>query len=312
MTEEEGVRIVRLPRPRGRDDERIGTRFGWRLLPRLAGDSFDVVHSLGTPDAASSVLVDAIRRDRVTAYTNLGAPERRYWRTRRDHLHHSFVARYVDVYGCLSHYAAAWLERDYGRTASLTPGGVRLDRFQPAQQRAPVPTLLYSGALEEPRKGVAGLLEAVAVLARTVPDLRLWLSGPGNAARLLADAPREARERTELLPLGTPDMAGVYGSAWATVLPSTFEAFGLTLLESLACGTPIVGMDHGALPELVRPSHGALAAPGDPDSLAEACGRALELATDADIVERCRTAATPFDWDSGLAPEFERLYAKAK
>jgi phosphatidylinositol alpha-mannosyltransferase len=270
----------------------------------------DAVHSLGAPDAAASIVASRVRTGHRTVYTNLGAPERRWWKTRRDHLQHSFVARYVDVYGCLSQYAAAWLERDYGRTASLTPGGVRLDRFQPAGQRAPVPTLLYSGALEEPRKGVAGLLEAVARLARTVPDVRLWLSGPGDAARLLADAPREARERTEVLPLGTPEMAGVYGSAWATVLPSTFEAFGLTLLESLACGTPVVGTDHGALPELVRPAHGALAAPDDPDSLAKACGRALELATDPDIVERCRTAATPYDWDTSLSPAFERLYTK--
>ena len=114
----------------------------------------------------------------------------------------------------------------------MTPGGVRLSRFAPADRRASGPTLLYSGVLTEPRKRVGDLLEALALVARDEPSVRLWLSGPGDPSPLLAAAPREARERTEVLPLGTPDMAHVYGQAWATVLPSVYEAFGLALVEA--------------------------------------------------------------------------------
>jgi phosphatidylinositol alpha-mannosyltransferase len=191
----------------------------------------------------------------------------------------------------------------------LTPGGVRIDTFFPSVEREPVPTLLYSGVLNDPRKGVAMLLEAVAIMARTEPGLRLWLSGPGDAESLLSKAPAAARERTEVLPLGTPeDQPKRYSAAWATVLPSIAEAFGLSLVESLACGTPIVAVADAALPELARTGIGSLSPPGDASALAAACVEALGLSKDAGIRERCREASQAYDWDAAVAPAVEAIY----
>ena len=305
---EDGVRIVRLPRPRG-GGLRVEARFGRRVFPHLLRGRFDVVHSLGPSDAAASIVAARLGAGHRTVYTNLGYPERRYWRTRPDWLHHLFVARYVDVYGCMSRYAAQWLALDFARVAAWTPGGVRLDRFRPAPRREEVPTLLYSGALDEPRKGVALLLEAVALLAEREPDVQLWLSGPGDAGPLLDAASAEARGRTTVLAVGRPQSTDVYGRAWATVLPATHETFGIVLVESLASGTPVVGTTHAALPELVSPDRGALATPGDAHSLAEACAAALALARDPGAALRCRAAAEFYDWETSLAPRLESLYA---
>jgi phosphatidyl-myo-inositol alpha-mannosyltransferase len=135
------------------------------------------------------------------------------------------------------------------------------------------------------------------------------LTGSGDATPLLAAAPPAAQERTKVLPLGAPeDLPRRYGEAWTTVLPSTGEAFGLALLESLACGTPVVGNDNGALPELVSPTVGSLATPGDTDSLADACEQALELSRVNGIVDVCRDAARSYDWDTGIAPKLEAIY----
>ena len=112
-----------------------------------------------------------------------------------------------------------------------------------------------------------------------------------------------------MLPVGRPQSADVYGRAWATVLPATHETFGIVLVESLASGTPVVGTDHAALPELVSPETGALAAPGDPSSLADACAAALRLAREPGVAGRCRAAAEPYDWQTRLAPRLESLYA---
>src|ERR671919_397201 len=65
------------------------------------------------------------------------------------------------------------LEREWQRGGVLIPGGVRFDDFAPADERAPVPTILFSGALTEPRKNLDVLLEAVPLLATRVPDLQL-------------------------------------------------------------------------------------------------------------------------------------------
>jgi phosphatidylinositol alpha-mannosyltransferase len=307
-TVEDGVRVVRLPAPRG-SGLRQELRFSRTVLPSLLRERFDVVHSLGPGDACASIAAARVRRHR-TVFTHLGIPIREWFAERADFRHQRFIARYADVYTCLSQHAATTFQSGFGRRAKVTPGGVRLASFEPTTSRAPQPTLLYSGSLDEPRKQLGDLLQALPIVARSQPDVRLWLSGPGDPSELVASAPAEARERTERLPLGTPDLSPVYGEAWATVLPSKWEAFGLVLLESLACGTPVVAADHASLPELIEAGTGALAAPEDPASLAEACLTALELATQDGIVDRCRARAVPYDWDAGIAPLFERLYER--
>jgi glycosyltransferase involved in cell wall biosynthesis len=93
-----------------------------------------------------------------------------------------------------------------------------------------------------------------------------------------------------------------------TALPSRNEAFGLVLVESLACGTPIVASDHASLPELMEPGIGATAKVDDPASLATACRRSFELAATPGIAEACRAAAARHDWDTHVAPSIEALY----
>ena len=84
------------------------------------------------------------------------------------------------------------------------------------------------------------------------------------------------------------------------------------LVESLACGTPVVVADHSSLPELAQPGVGVVARigepPGNPAALADACAKALALAREDGIRERCRAAAEPYDWDGAVAPMVESLY----
>ena len=183
-----------------------------------------------------------------------------------------------------------------------------MGRFSPGARHG-APALLFSGALTEPRKRVPLLLEAAALLRRDIPDLEVWLSGPGDPSDLVRSAPKLAQEAVVTLGLGGPaDLASQYASAWVTVLPSQNEAFGLALLESLACGTPIVTVDDAGGPaDLVNPDVGAIGAP-DAESLADACRSALELSQTAGIGEVCRAAAEPFDWYTGIAPRMEEAY----
>jgi phosphatidylinositol alpha-mannosyltransferase len=309
VAREDGVRVVRLPRGRPEPALSAERRFGTVVIPALAAGRFDVVHSLGARDAVASIGVRRALGKHRTVYTNLGNPVRSWWDGRPDGAAHRRVVDEIDVYGCLSEYGRGFLRRDYGRDGVLTPGGVDLRRFRPGTARADEPTLLYSGVLDDPRKGVALLLDAIAILARTEPRVRLWLSGPGDASALLAAAPSAARERTEVLPIGRPeDQPARYASAWATVLASRGEAFGLVLVESLACGTPIVATDDGGLPELIEPGAGVLAPVDDPDALARACAEALGLGAEPDVRERCRSAAIRHDWDRTVAPAVEALY----
>jgi phosphatidyl-myo-inositol alpha-mannosyltransferase len=283
--------------------------FGWRVLPDLVRGRFDAVHSLMPHDALAAIRARRLT-GHVTVYEEMGNPYRWWWERLPDQRVRERVVRDIDVYACMSRYALRVLEEEWKRGGVVIPGGVRLDEFAPAIQRAPEPTILFSGAVAEPWKHLDTLLEAVALLAGREPGIRLVLSGPGDPAPLLAAAPLEARTRTTVLDLGAADQqAERYGNAWVTALPSEADSFGMALVESLACGTPIVVSDNGAPPELVTSDTGAVARLGDAEALASALTTALDLARREETRERCRERASEFDWDA-IAPFLEKLYTR--
>ena len=244
-----------------------------------------------------------------SVYTDLGIPELPYRDTRSDWRLHRFVVRRVDRYVCLSGAAGDKLREHYGREPNVLGGGVDLRAFNPAGTRHPTPALLFPSDVNEPRKNASLLLEAVALLRARHPTLELWLCGPGDPSGVVAAAPGRAREAVVRFGVGSfEDLVGLYGRAWATVLPSENEAFGLVVVESLACGTPVVTLAGGAPSELVRPEIGATSA-RSPEALADACERALELAADPGTVDACRAAAQPHDWRHGIVPRIEAIYA---
>jgi phosphatidylinositol alpha-mannosyltransferase len=305
-----GVEVVRLRRRRWRParygDLASEAAFGLQAIPAVLRRRPHVWHALGTADAAAAALLSSLHGPRAV-YTDLGIPNATYRTSRPDRRLHRFVTRHIDAYACLSQFAADALRTGFGRRAEVVGGGVDTQRLRPGT-RAAAPTLLYAGALTEPRKNVALLLAAMPALLEHHPDVQLWLSGPGDPEPMLRSVPPEVRSCTTVLPLGTPEsLVELYGSAWATVLPSEKEAFGLVVLESHACGTPVVTLDEGAPSELVDETTGVLAAP-DPSSLAAACARALDLAREPGTVAACRAAAERHTWREGIAPAFERLY----
>src|SRR5262249_20778223 len=83
------------------------------------------------------------------------------------------------------------------------------------------------------------------------------------------------------------------------VLPSWGEAFGLVLAEALACGTPVVGSDREAIPEVLGGDEriGRLFGGEDPEALAGALLEALELAADPGTAAACRERAERFSTD---------------
>ncbi len=314
-SELDGVKTVRLRR-RKEDPWRHEADFGRHLLPRLLIESYDAVHSMGRFDALASIRAARVHRSRRTVFTDLGVPIRSWWEAQSRALGRASrkVVRGIDVYSCMSPWALSHLAPEYGRNDGVVvPGGVSLKSLVPADARTPDPTILISGAFAETGKGLPYLLEALAIVAETEPSVSLWLSGPGDPAELLSRAPAAARERTQALGVGDPDRQHErYGRAWVTCLPSHTDSFGMALVESLACGTPLVVSNSGAPQELVTEGvTGELCKLADPEALAQACLRGFELARRPETVGACRATAARFDWDAALAPLVEELYRGA-
>lgn len=305
----DGYTLVRFRR-RYAAPQRHERWFARKLMLPIVRGRYDVVHSLMPRDALAAVRVRRFHRHRVV-YEDMGSPLRSWMAAQPDRRVRRRLIRAVDVYGCMSRFSLDVLKVDWDRDGVLIPGGVRLDEFQPTDEREPRPTVLFSGAISEERKGVGVLLKAVSQLARVYPELQLWLSGPGDPRPFLVAADSEARTRTVHLGLGEPgQQAERYARAWVTALPSKGDSFGMALIESLACGTPIVVADDGAPPELVTATTGAIGGSGDDISaLTEALAQGLELARDPKTADRCRAVAATYDWDAAMGPRLERVYS---
>jgi glycogen(starch) synthase len=116
------------------------------------------------------------------------------------------------------------------------------------------PLVLFSGRLEY-EKGVHTLIDALPVLRRRFPDIRLVVVGKGGmAADLQAQATRKRLGKSVRFTgfLAEDELAALYAAADVAVVPSSYEPFGLVALEAAALGVPLVVAATGGLAELVQ------------------------------------------------------------
>lgn len=178
----------------------------------------------------------------------------------------------------------------------------------------PGPYVLFVGRLAS-NKGLVGLVEAFASLARADPTATLVLVGEdgGMGAAVDATARRlDLGDRVRRLGhlASDADLAAAYRDARLAVLPSDYEAFGLVLLEALAQGTPVVASRVGGIPEIVEDGKdGLLVPPCDVPALAAAMERIWsEPELGRRLGEHGRSEVVPrFTWDA-LADRLDRLY----
>ena len=191
-----------------------------------------------------------------------------------------------------------------GGDAVLVPNGVQVDRFDgaaPLPGRDPsAPSVVFLGRIDEPRKGLAVLLEALPELVRRVPDVRLLVAGPGDVEAVRAQVPADLRDRVELLGLvAEQDKARLYASGTVYCAPNTHgESFGIVLLEAMATGTPVVASDLEAFRRVLEDGACGVLFPVR-DAAALACALA-DLLADPDrqaaLARRGRAAVDAYDW----------------
>jgi len=121
------------------------------------------------------------------------------------------------------------------------------------------PYVLYAAILH-PRKNLAVLRDAMSRLAaQGLPHLLVVAGRPAPDGSDVVALQRAATAELPGAPgrvvfMGQPSdrqLAALMAGAAAYCLPSLYEGFGLTVLEAMACGTPVVVSDRGALPEVV-------------------------------------------------------------
>lgn len=178
----------------------------------------------------------------------------------------------------------------------IVPNGIDPERFNPDVSFDREGYLLFVGRLV-PYKGLEVLLHA---LAKSQLGHPLVIAGDGPLRGRLEALAKHLRVDVDFLGhVSDDELPSLYRGARLTVLPSVNgqEAFGISLIESMACGTPVVASGLPGVAEVAQ-NGGYTATPGDPDALAIALRRALEpgrLPRGAELASKIHAR---YSWDA--------------
>ncbi len=161
------------------------------------------------------------------------------------------------------------------------------------------PYVLYVGN-HRPHKNLPALIHGFA-RARLAPDVRLVLSGAENPGlRAIAGALGVSGRVVFAGSIPEQVLPSYYRGAVATALVSHYEGFGLPIIESMACGTPVVTSNLTAMPE-VAGGAALLINPHAVDEIAEGLSRVFEPTERAQLAERGLQRAAGFRWHTAAS-----------
>jgi glycosyltransferase involved in cell wall biosynthesis len=204
------------------------------------------------------------------------------------------------------------------------PGAVNLDPYlsAPATKLArerlgwPLdrPTLVCVRRLAR-RMGLEGLIDAVELVRRAVPNVLLLIGGKGaihDELQSRIDA-KNLSDNVRLLGFVPDDKLPLaYAAADLSVVPTvSLEGFGLITVESLASGTPVMATPVGGLPEILTPlSSDLIFTSPTTEALADGLVKALKGAINLPASQECREYAHRYGWPA-VAPRVRAVFEEA-
>jgi glycosyltransferase involved in cell wall biosynthesis len=338
---EDGVELARVLRRHGAPQTAADPVATWHAARTLRGRRFDVAVAHQTSNAAG-LAAAGVGAPLVYVFHASVVLEERFLRRRVGHarrlakialdpllvgLEHVAVSR-ADGIIVLSSFSRDLL---LGRHPSAQPkirpvaGGVG-DAFfeepplrvEELRRRYDVPDrglLLATVRRLEPRMGVDELLRAVARLDER--RLVLAVAGDGMEHARLREVASELGISDRVRFLGRipeAELRSLYAAADLFVLPTVaFEGFGMSTVEALASGTPVLGTAVGATPEILQALDPAFVVPqADAQSLAEGLGRVLPRLGD-ELRARCTAyARANYAWDAVIAGWEQAIHSVAR
>lgn len=179
------------------------------------------------------------------------------------------------------------IARQDGFTSVLVPNGTTLFAYAKKETKDLAHRIAFAGRLEK-GKGVDVLLRAFQHVYQAFPDARLMVAGDGVEKTALIQLAQELRVESAIDFLGYVDrsrLEDLYVHADIAVMPSVWtEAFGLSGVEAMSVGRPVVASRIGGIPEwLIDGETGYLVPSGDVAALAEAIQK---IFADPDLLAR--------------------------
>jgi UDP-glucose:(heptosyl)LPS alpha-1,3-glucosyltransferase len=295
--------------------------FALALRRRLRGEHYDVVH-VHNPQGVRPDIYTA--HSCHAAYLQMrraeGGARARLSRVYPPHVAELAFERYCYLSSpalviALTPVVKSELESQVGVDPArirVIPNGVDTEAFSPPESRAvaraavagltgelpeDAVALLFAG-YEFERKGLATVLEAMA--ASRDERLHLWVAGSADAAPYERLAKRSGIAGRVRFLGHQPELAPLFEAADAFVFPTTYEPFGLVLIEALACGTPVITSRLAGMAGWMQDGVEGLLLerPQDSAELTEALRRFVSQRDDWPRMQAsARSLAEGFSWD---------------
>jgi phosphatidyl-myo-inositol alpha-mannosyltransferase len=186
--------------------------------------------------------------------------------------------------------------------AVVIPNGIYADRYRDgvAQEKWQGNALGFIGRFEEPRKGLSVLVDALPIISRFAPDVRVFIAGPGESDEVIESIDPQLRSRfTFLGKISEQDKANFLASISLYIAPNTGgESFGIILAEALAGGATVVASDIPAFDSLLN--HGQFGELFESESSTDLAKRVIDLLRDekrrVELGKAGKLHAQQFDW----------------
>ncbi len=308
MQEEHGLHLL----PWGRRwTPRAWALLNWPPIERWLGGTIDLVHavSLGYPIAT--------RKPYVVTIHDLGplTHPKFFYNTSPWIMKMSLkqAIERANAIICVSRSTAGELETYAGRNLQnrihvvhegvspefFAPGNPDSLKSLPGLPQAGVPFILAAGKIS-PRKNVARVIQALARIADAVPHHLVLVGADGwdmEGVKKELDNPR-ITGRVHLTGYVTDEqLRALYAAASLYVHPSLYEGFGLTILEAMASGCPVVTSNLSSLPEVAGDA-ALLIDPYCVDNISEAIKElCLNNSLAAEFAQKGRRRARGFTWE---------------
>jgi phosphatidylinositol alpha-mannosyltransferase len=148
----------------------------------------------------------------------------------------------------VSEMARQTLQDHFDTDAVVIPNGIESAQYanaQPTVHWRNANTIGFIGRFEEPRKGLQVLIDALPIISRFIPDVRVLIAGPGDSEEFVKGLDIGLRNRLAFLGFLTDEeKASFLKSVDVYVAPNTGgESFGIILTEALSAGTPVIASD---------------------------------------------------------------------
>src|SRR3989338_11622986 len=223
-----------------------------------------------------------------------------------------FIFRKADVITVISNYLAQYVRSQNSKVPiSIIPNGVDVSKFKPEGEHNSKVIITSSRLVK--KNGIGDLVDAIAVVKKEVPDIKLLIVGSGEQEK-------ELKTKSSLLGLENNiefigevlnDLLPKYlAKASIFVRPSLSEGLGIAFLEAMAAGLPIIATPVGGIPDFLKDGEtGLFCRVNNPEDIAEKINTILsdDNLRDRLITNGRKLVEEKYTWDK-IAEEFRNLY----